>query len=290
MAKHSGFWAGLAIACAAALPVLAQDEAAPAPTDLNADTVVATVNGTDITLGELIVLREKLPAQYQALPDDVLFKGLIDQAVQQSALAQSLGEGLTKRDDLWIKTDARNYMAGKALQAVVQAAVTDDALQAAYDAKYANAAPEQEFNAAHILVDSEEKAKELKAQVDGGADFAELAKANSTDTGSGANGGDLGWFRKGMMVKPFEDAVVAMTAGTVSDPIKTDFGWHIIKLNEVRDAAKPAIDEVREELAAEIEQKAVEAHIAKVTGEATVTRPGEGIDPAVLKDATILDK
>lgn len=289
MAKQMGFWAGLAVACAVAMPVLAEDQA-PAPTDLTADTVVATVNGVDITLGELIVLREKLPAQYQALPDDVLFKGLMDQAIQQATLEQSLGNDLSKHDELWIKTDSRNYLAGKALQAVVQAAVTDDALQAAYDAKYANAEPEKEFSAAHILVDSEEKAKELKAQIDGGADFAELAKANSTDTGSGANGGDLGWFRKGMMVKPFEDAVAAMEAGTVSDPVQTDFGWHIIKLNEVRDAAKPTLDDVREELASEIEQKAVADHIAKLTADAEVTRPGDAFDPAVLKDATILDK
>ena len=290
MAKHMGFWAGLATACAVALPVFAQDEAAPAATDLTADSVVATVNGTDITLGELIVLREKLPAQYQALPDDVLFKGLMDQAIQQAALEQSMGTDLTKHDTLWLQTDRRNYLAGRALQAVVKAAVNDQALQAAYDEKYANAAPELEFQAAHILVDSEDKAKELKAQIDGGADFAELAKANSTDTGSGANGGDLGWFRKGMMVKPFEDAVAAMQPGTVSDPIKTDFGWHVIKLNETREAAKPTLDEVREELAAEIEQKAVEAHVAKLTAEATVTRPGDAFDPAVLKDATILDK
>ena len=128
MAKQSGFWAGLAVACTMALPVAAQD----APT---ADTVVATVNGAEITLGELIVLRDKLPAQYQTLPDDVLFKGLIDQAIQQTALEQSLGAEMSKYDSLWLKTDNRNYRAGKALQAVVQAAVTDEALQAAYDAK-----------------------------------------------------------------------------------------------------------------------------------------------------------
>ena len=284
MAKHGGLWAGVLLACSVAVPALAQDDA---PT---ADTVVATVNGTDITLGELIILREKLPAQYQALPDDMLFKGLIDQAIQQTALEQSVADSKSKRDEIWMRTDQRSYLAGKALQAVVQAAVTDAALQAAYDEKYTNAPAAKEYSAQHILVDSEEKAKELKGQIDGGADFAELAKSNSTDTGSAVNGGDLGWFGVGMMVKPFEDAVAAMQPGTVSDPIKTDFGWHIIKLNETREAAKPTLDEVREELAAEIEQKAVEAHVAKLTAEATVTRPGDAFDPAVLKDATILDK
>ena len=285
MAKHSGFLAGLVLACGMAVPALAQDEAAP-----TADTVVATVNGTEITLGELIILREKLPAQYQALPDDMLFKGLMDQAIQQATLEQSVEAEKTKRDEIWMRTDARSYMAGKALQALVEAAVNDASLQAAYDAKYANAPAQKEYSAQHILVDSEEKAKELKAQIDGGADFGELAKANSSDTGSAVNGGDLGWFGLGMMVKPFEDAVVAAAPGSVSDPVQTDFGWHLIKVNEVRDAAKPSIDEVRDELAAEIEQTVVEAKLAELTGAAEITRPGDGLDPALLRDATLLDK
>ena len=285
MAKHSGFLAGLVLACGMAVPALAQDEAAP-----TADTVVATVNGTEITLGELIILREKLPAQYQALPDDMLFKGLMDQAIQQATLEQSVEAEKTKRDEIWMRTDARSYMAGKALQALVEAAVNDASLQAAYDAKYANAPAQKEYSAQHILVDSEEKAKDLKAQIDGGADFGELAKANSSDTGSAVNGGDLGWFGLGMMVKPFEDAVVAAAPGSVSDPVQTDFGWHLIKVNEVRDAAKPTIDEVRDELAAEIEQTVVEAKLAELTGAAEITRPGDGLDPALLRDATLLDK
>ena len=288
MAKHGkalgGVLAGLAMTCGLAFPVLAQDEAA------TADTVVATVNGTDITLGELIILREKLPAQYQALPDDMLFNGLVDQAIQQTALEQSVAEGLTKRDELWMQTDRRSYLAGKALQAVVQAAVTDAALQAAYDARYANAPATKEYSAQHILVESEEKANELKAQIEGGADFGEVAKANSTDTGSAVNGGDLGWFGMGMMVAPFEEAVVAATPGTVAGPVQTDFGWHLIRVNETRDAVKPTIDEVRDELAAEIEQAAVEAKLAELTGAAEIARPGEGLDPALIRDATLLDK
>jgi peptidyl-prolyl cis-trans isomerase C len=93
-----------------------------------------------------------------------------------------------------------------------------------------------------------------------------------------------------MMVAPFEAAVVAAAPGTVTDPVQTDFGWHLIKVNEVRDAAKPTIDEVRDELAAEIEQVAVEAKLAELTTASEITRPGEGIDPALLRDATLLDK
>lgn len=255
----------------------------------SADTVIATVNGTAITLGHMILLRENLPDQYRQLPDDVLFKGILDQLVQQTALQQSLPGDLAKRDALAMENDRRGYLAGVALQRVVKDAITDASLQAAYDARYKDAAPETEWNASHIIVDSEEKAAALKAEVDGGADFAELAKANSTD-GAAAAGGSLGWFGPGQMVKPFEDAVSAMKAGEVVGPIQTQFGWHLVKLNETRLKSAPTLDEVRDELASEIERSAVEARVKSLTDAATITRPGEGIDPALLKDVTLLDK
>lgn len=285
MTKQSRFLRGIAIAgalaAACALPAWAQET--------TADTVVATVNGTDITLGHMIVLRESLPPQYQSLPDDVLFKGILDQLVQQTALELSVTD-LAKRDRLALENDRRGYLSGVALQGVVQGAVTDEALQAAYDAKFKDVAPAKEYNAAHILVATEEEANALKAQLDGGADFAELAKANSTDKGSGANGGDLGWFGLGMMVKPFEEAVVAAEPGKVAGPVKSDFGWHLILVKETRVASAPTLDEMRDELASEIERAAVEAHLKALTDAAQITRPGEGLDPALLRDATLLDK
>jgi peptidyl-prolyl cis-trans isomerase C len=271
----------LAALLSMAAPVLAQD--------VTANTVVATVNGTEITLGHMIVLREGLPQQYQSLPDDVLFKGILDQLVQQVALDQSMAGKLSRHDTLAVENQRRGMVSAIALQAVVAGAVTDAALQAAYDARFKDAAPQTEWNASHILVDSEDKAKALKAQIDGGADFAELAKANSSD-GAAANGGSLGWFGPGMMVKPFEDAVTKMKAGEVAGPIQTQFGWHLVKLNETRQAAQPTLDELREELAGEIEQKTVEGFVGDLVAKATVTRPGEGIDPATLRDATLLAK
>ncbi len=283
MAKAMRFLAGAALMAGLALPVWAED----APT---ADTVVATVNGTAITLGHMIVARESLPEQYKALPADTLFKGILDQLVQQTALEQSMQGKLAKRDTLQLENDRRGYVSSLALQDVVLGAVTDDALQTAYDARFKDAAPQTEYNAAHILVADEAKAKELLTQLEGGADFAELAKTNSTDTGSGANGGDLGWFGLGMMVKPFEEAVVAATPGKVTAPVKTDFGYHLILVKESRLAALPTLDDIRDELATEIEQKAIEAHVTTLTAAATVEKPGEGIDPALLGDLTLLDK
>lgn len=275
----------LAAALGVAAPLAAQDAAA----DLSAGTVVATVNGTTITLGHMIVLRNSLPAQYQELPDDVLFTGILDQLIQQVTLEQSMDGKLTTRDQLALDNDRRGYLSGAALQAVVNAAVTEDALQAAYDARFKDAAPQTEYNAAHILVETEAQAADLKVQIDGGADFADLARQHSGD-GAAANGGDLGWFGLGMMVKPFEDAVLTLQPGQVAGPIQTQFGWHLVLLKETRTAAAPTLDEVRAELASEIERAAVEAHIAALTAAATIERPGEGIDPAALRDLTLLDK
>ncbi len=280
MAKMTGFWAGLALATALTAPALAEGE--------NAATVIATVNGTEITLGQMIALRENLPPQYLSLPDDVLFNGILEQLVQQEVLSQAHAT-LSTRDEANVTNERRSYLSGVVIQGVVTGAVTDEALQKAYDDRFKDAKPQTEYNAAHILVDSEEKAKELKAQLDGGADFAELAKANSTDTGSGAQGGDLGWFGLGMMVKPFEDAVVGATVGKVTDPVKSDFGWHLVLVKESRIAAQPTLDDLREELAAEIENNAVETKINELTTAAKIEKPGEKIDPTLLKKSELID-
>jgi peptidyl-prolyl cis-trans isomerase C len=279
--KYAGFWSGVAVAVAFALPAHAEGETAA--------TVVATVNGTEITLGHMIALRETLPEQYRALPDEVLFKGILDQLVQQEALTQSVTE-LAAKDQLTLDNERRGFVSGVALQKVIAGAVTEEALQAAYDARFASFVDQTEYNAAHILVAEEARAKELKAELDAGADFAELARANSTDTGSGANGGDLGWFGLGMMVKPFEEAVVAAEAGKVTEPVKSDFGWHLILVKETRIAQKPTLEELKPELAGEIEQKAIQAEVDRLMAAAEVTRPGDAVSPALIKETSLLDK
>ena len=299
MKKRAGFWSAMVLTTVMVSQVLAQEEAPkpeveaakPAETAAStetAETVVATVNGVKITLGHMIAMREALPAEYQSLPDDVLFKGIFDQLVQQEVLAQSVTD-LGPRAMAIIDNDTRGFVSGLAMEEVVAATVTDEALQAAYDARFKDAAPQTEYNAAHILVATVEEAEKLKADLAGGADFAELAKASSTDTGSGANGGDLGWFGLGMMVKPFEDAVVAAKVGEVAGPVQSDFGFHLILVKETRVAEKPTLDQLRDELAAEVETAAITAKIEELTKAATVTREGEGLDPALLKNSALID-
>ena len=256
--------------------------------DPTADTVVATVNGTDITLGHMIAMRDSLPPQYLQLDDKTLFDGILDQIIQQVALSDAVEGKLTKRNTLMLDNQRRGYLAGVVLDDAAQAAVTDEAVEALFKERYSATEPGKEYNAAHILVATEDEAKALKAEVEGGADFTALAKEKSTGP-SGPNGGDLGWFGVGMMVKPFEDAVIGMEPGQVSDPVQTEFGWHIIKLNEVRNAEAPKIEDVRDELAGELQGKAVEAKVTELTEAAKIEKMAEGIDPAILKNSTLID-
>ena len=258
------------------------EDAAP-----TADRVIATVDGTEITLGHMIVLRDALPAQYQSLPDDVLFQGILDQLIQQTLLSKAVEPEMGKRDVLALENARRAYLADGAVARALAQAVTPQAMQALYEMRFANAIPGTEFNAAHIIVATQTEAAEIRTQLDAGADFAEMARTKSTD-GAAANGGDLGWFGPGMMVKEFEDAVVAMKPGEIAGPLQTQFGWHLVKLNDTRPTAAPTFETVRPELEAELQQQAVDTRVAELTAAATITRDDAGIDPTILRDAALL--
>jgi peptidyl-prolyl cis-trans isomerase C len=254
-----------------------------------AATVLATVNGTEITLGHVIALRGRLPEQYQSLPDDVLLDGILEQLIQQTVLAQSMEGEIDARLTATLENERRTLLAGERLQRVTEQEVTDEALKEAYEARFADLLPENEYNASHILVATEDEAKALIAKLEAGADFAELARENSTGP-SGPNGGDLGWFGAGQMVKPFEDAVLGLAVGEVSAPVETQFGWHVVKLNDMRTKAAPTLDEMREELAMDLQRQRIEQELDRLTAEATITRREDKIDPALIRDVNLFDK
>lgn len=278
--RHGITAAAVAVTLTCAGPVQAETHAA-------ADTVVATVNGTDITLGHMIVLKQRLPAQYQQLSPDVLFEGILDQLVQQTLLGQQV-ESLSQGSQLVLENETRSLRAAEEIQRISDGALSDEALQKAYEEAFAGLEPETEYNASHILVATEEEAQALVEQLEGGADFATLARENSTGP-SGPNGGELGWFGKGAMVEPFEAAVIALEPEAISAPVQTQFGWHVIRLNETRLTEAPALEEVRDELADVLRREAIENRITELTAGAEIERTAAGeIDPAVLNDISIV--
>lgn len=261
------------------LPAMAEER--------SADTVVATVNGTPITLGQMIVMKQAAAQdpQMAALPDPALYELVLDQLIQQSAVASAGRETAGVRAQLDLQR--RNVLAADAIAAITKVEPTDQEIQAAYDGMFAQAQPTTEYSAAHILVDSEEKAKEIKAQLDGGADFGTLAEQNSTGP-SGPNKGDLGWFSADQMVKPFADAVSALEKGQISDPVQSEFGWHVIRLNDTRMRDAPPLEEVRDQIAQMVLRDRVQAEIQRLASEATVEKI-DGIDPALMNSTDLLE-
>lgn len=250
----------------------------------SAETVVARVNGEEIKLGHLIVARASLPQQYQQLEAEVLYGAILDQLIQQTALKQSLSTEIPAYVELSLENERRSLMAGEVLEGVMQDAAGEDAVQAAYDKKYGDGFGGVEFDASHILVESEEEAAAIIAQLKDGADFAELAKEKSTGP-SGPGGGSLGWFGEGRMVPEFETAVKELDRGQVSPPVQTQFGWHVITLNDRRQAEAPELDAVRGEIEGELRNAAVEARVKELVDAAKVERPEiEGLEPGILQD------
>ncbi len=283
MRLFRGLASTVALTCALAVPcsLMAQGE-------VSRDTVVATVNGQDITLGHVIVAYATLPSQFQQLAATDLLPGLIEQLIQQTALSQTQPGDLPDHVALSLENERRSLLAAEEIERVLASAVTEDDLRAAYDAQYLNASQAIEFNAAHILLENLEDAQIVKAELDAGADFAKMAREKSTGP-SGPNGGDLGWFGAGRMVPEFENGVLALEPGEVSDPVQTQFGWHVILLKETRPVTPPEFAAVRGELEQSMQQDAVEAYVTNLTAAAEVTRPDlSGLDPEVIRDLDIV--
>ncbi len=266
---------------------------------VTADTVVATVGDTEITLGHMIILKQRLPQQYQTLAPDVLYEGILDQLVQQTILGTEI-DALSAGSVKTLENEERALRASEVVRDIAVEVTTEEAIQAAYDAQIADFPQTKEYNADHILFQlapdaSDEdvaaalaRAEETIADLNGGADFATLAQERSEGP-SGPNGGALGWFEPGRMVAEFGDAVQAMEDGGISAPVRTQFGWHVIRLNESRDVAPPTLEELSPSLVDEIQRTAIETRVAELEGSIDVTRTTVGdIDPALLDDLSLL--
>ncbi|SNT72932.1 peptidylprolyl isomerase [Paracoccus seriniphilus] len=254
--------------------------------DKGADTVVATVNGQAITLGQMIVMKQSVQdPQMAGLPDQALWDMMLDQLIRQTAVAGTGKENAGVRAQMELQR--RNTLATAAVTQIAEIEPTEDEIQSTYEKMFGSVEPSTEYSAAHILVETEEEAKEIKSELDGGADFGTLAEERSTGP-SGPNKGDLGWFTAEQMVPPFAEAVKALDKGEVSDPVKTDFGWHVIKLNDTRLREAPTLDEVREQVIQMVRRGKVEAAIESIVAEAKIEKV-EGIEPAMMNDTDLLE-
>jgi len=247
-----------------------------AASDANKDNpVVATVNGMEIRRADVEDARQFLPQQYRNLPFQALYPTLLNSLIDlRLAVAEAKAQ---KMDQSQEYKDNMERVGGQILQSillneVVTKATTDDKLKASYDEFLKTAKPGEEISARHILVKTEDEAKAVIKELSGGADFAELAKKKSTGP-SGANGGDLGYFKTGQMVPEFEQAAMALKKGETSKtPVKTQFGWHVIKVEDRRPATPPTFEEKRQEILAQLAQAAVADYKKNLREGAKVTQ------------------
>jgi len=229
--------------------------------------VVAKVGDADITEADIAFAAQDLGQQLQQFPPDQWRALLLDVVVDMELIAQAARE-----DGLDQDPDFKKQLEFLELQALrnayisqkIDGAITDDVLNSAYEEEFKDYEGPEEVNARHILVNEKAEAEDLIKDLDGGADFVELAKEKSTGP-SGPNGGDLGYFGKGQMVKPFEDAVFELEPGTYTkEPVQTQFGWHVIKLEDKRRQEKPAFESVAGELRQRLIREQYEAKMAEL--------------------------
>ncbi|HHB13369.1 MAG TPA: peptidylprolyl isomerase [Chromatiales bacterium] len=232
--------------------------------------VVATVNGKPITRAELESFRssrkDNKPQSEQALLEELVNLELLRQKAEQ--------EGLDKRPETQaeLKNLRRRALAGAELQRYIdahKAELDEKALRKEYEEQIARM-PKLEYKARHILVNTKEEAQQIIQELEKGADFAELAKKKSKGP-SGKNGGDLGWFKPQNMVKPFSEAVAKLKKGEFTKtPVQTQFGWHVILLEDTREVQPPAYEDVKDQLRSIVVTKAVQKHLKALRESAKV--------------------
>ena len=247
--------------------VLAQD----AKDDSN--PIVATVNGHEIRQSNVAAAFARLPEQYQQIPVDSLYPQLLQQLVTNHLL-EVAGRALDLHKDEKVLAQIRDFESAAIQQAYIQLKiaeqVTEESINSVYEETYGSADGPEEVRASHILVETEEKGMELLKQLAGGADFAQLARDHSTGP-SGPRGGDLGYFTRESMVEEFSAVAFSLEIGaTGPDPVKTQFGWQIIKVIDKRRQPPPDLEESQARIQDLLTREFVTAHMSELRANAEI--------------------
>jgi peptidyl-prolyl cis-trans isomerase C len=277
---------GLALSAASCL-ALALLVGSPARAD-DANPVLAKVNGVEIHQSDVTLAEEELAPSLAQMDPATKKENVLAFLIDMKIVAKAAEDKkIAEQADFKKKLDfARNrLLMDNLLAAEGKAALTDEAMKKVYDDAAKQISGEQEVHARHILVQTEDEAKAIKAELDKGGDFAKLAKEKSKDPGA-ADGGDLGFFTKEQMVPEFSKVAFSLEPGKISDPVKTQFGWHIIKVEEKRNRKPPDFAQVKPQIEQYVTRKAQSEFVAKLRETAKVERMDKPAAPAVPAPAT----
>ena len=264
-------------------PAFAADDT----TTIASDPVVARVNGSEIHRSDVLKELSAMGPQAQQMPPQMIYPQLLQKMIATKLVsAQGYAEGL--QNDKAVKDELKQAEASIVAQAYVHKAIqpklSEDKIKARYNELVSKFKPQDEVRARHILLATESDANDVIKQLKGGADFAKLAEEKSKDSGSAKNGGDLGYFLHDAMVKPFADAAFSMKPGELSDkPVRTEFGWHVIKVEDKRKSAAPPLAEVRDQIANQLGQEMTNDLVKGLEAKAKVEK--YNIDGTPLKAA-----
>jgi len=264
-------------------------QTAPKPGD---DPVVARVNGEEIHRSNVVAAQESLPPQYRALPFEQVYPALLKQMIDQKLVSQAARKANLQNDPevkMRVAQLEDRVMQQTMLGRTVNAEVTDAKVRARYEQVAKETPAHDEVRARHIVVETQDQAKAVIAELAKGADFADLARKRSKGPNAAA-GGDLGYFSPDDMPKEFAEAAFALKPGEVSkEPVKSPIGWHVIKVEDRRKAGPPSFEETKEEIAGQLAQEAAEKFVTGLREKAMVEsfdlegRPQADAPPPALR-------
>ncbi|HEV3174667.1 MAG TPA: peptidylprolyl isomerase [Stellaceae bacterium] len=263
---------------------------APAAGAAQQDPVVARVNGAELHRSEVLAARQMLPAQVQQIPFEQVYPQLLDNLVT-NLLASQAGRKQKLADDPEVKKRVQwaqdQIIEEVYLSRYIRTAITDDKIKSRFDQFLKDQKPQDQVNAKHILVKTEDEAKAVIADLKNGGDFAAIAKDKSNDPGTKASGGDLGWFTKDEMVPEFADATFKLQKGQYTEtPIKTQFGYHVIMLVDRRTAPPPTMEEARPQVVALLQRELLDQKVKELrTGAKIETFNLDGSKPSAAPAA-----
>jgi peptidyl-prolyl cis-trans isomerase C len=240
----------------------------------DSDPVLAKVNGSEIRASDVALAEEELGPSLQQMDPAARKDNVLSFLIDMKIVAKAAEDKKVENSDDFKKrlAFARNRLLMDSLLATEgKSATTDDAMKKVYEEAAKQITGEQEVRARHILVETEDEAKAIKAELDKGADFAELAKKKSKDPGA-SDGGDLGFFTKEQMVPEFSAVAFSLEPGKISDPVKSQFGWHIIQVEEKRNRKAPDFDQVKGQIETYVTRKAQADYVAKLREAAKIER------------------
>lgn len=256
------------------------------------DPVVARLDGKSIYRSEVELQAEGLPAQYRSLPFDTVYPALLNQVIDRKLIVAEVDrQGLANDPEVEKRmADIRERVIQEVyLSRRVQIEVTDAALLKRYNRQVKEAPVTKEARARHILVKTEEEAIAVIAEIQNGADFAKTAKAKSIGP-SAARGGDLGYFKREQMVPPFAEAAFALKPGKITKkPVKTQFGWHVILTEDIREVEPPSFEQKRDELHTQMSREVVRSEIFRLRKSANIERFNHDGSPVVEPEAEPAD-